>query len=213
MSADNTRTLSVSDINTTINHEPRILDIRLAEALGFHRPADIRPLITRHETALRRFGEVFRTVRKTTSNGGRPGREYWLTKKQALFLCTKSETVNATRVTIEMVEVFDAVTSGKLVRVKEHYRRKPSTMDQVTRPKISPEAMAYAIPYADVLATSEEHLRRYIASTDKPDRGLLFAYFCVVRHNRTKDDKVPAPSRFQGFPADAFTPRQLGRSH
>ena len=48
-----------------------------------------------------------------TSKGGRPGQEYWLNEKQALFLCTKSEAPNAIDITIEMVEVFYGVKSGR----------------------------------------------------------------------------------------------------
>jgi len=106
--------LSISDINTQINGQPRMLDIRLAEALGFSRPRKIRDVISRHLEALERLGEVVCPTSVQTPKGGRPGKEYWLTKKQALYLCTKSETANATEVTIQMVEVFDAVTNGKM---------------------------------------------------------------------------------------------------
>ncbi|ANC91070.1 hypothetical protein A6A40_03665 [Azospirillum humicireducens] len=52
-------TLSPTDIDTTINHEPRIRDLRLAEALGMANPHAIRRLIERHMDALGTFGEVF----------------------------------------------------------------------------------------------------------------------------------------------------------
>ncbi len=45
---------------------------------------------------------------QTSPRGGRPGKAYWLNKKQALYICTKSETDRATEATIQMVEVFDA---------------------------------------------------------------------------------------------------------
>jgi len=45
---------------------------------------------------------------------GRPATEYWLTKKQAAFLAMKSETDQAVDVTIAVIEVFDAATSGRL---------------------------------------------------------------------------------------------------
>lgn len=109
-----TNIISLTDINIEVNHEPRILDIRLAEALGFKRAADIRPLIERHKEALERFGEVFRTARKTTSKGGRPTEENYLNEKQATYICTKSETDNATEIVIHMVEVFYQVRHGQL---------------------------------------------------------------------------------------------------
>lgn len=110
--ATNLIPLSVSDINTTVNHEPRILDVRLAEALGFDRPRDIRKLVERHREGLNRFGEVCATVAQTTRRGGRPGQEFWLNERQALYLCTKSETPNATEITIQMVEIFYRVKNG-----------------------------------------------------------------------------------------------------
>jgi hypothetical protein len=103
--------LSPSDINTVIDGQPRILDVRLAEVLGFSRPRDIRPLIERHRAALERLGRICGTVPQIRGRG-RPATEYWLTKKQAIFITTKAETERATDATIGVVEVFDAVTSG-----------------------------------------------------------------------------------------------------
>lgn len=53
-----TPTLSLSDIDTTISGEPRVLDLRLAEVLGFSQVRDIRKLIERHREVLERFREV-----------------------------------------------------------------------------------------------------------------------------------------------------------
>ncbi|WP_376958165.1 hypothetical protein ABNQ39_14165 [Azospirillum sp. A26] len=107
-----TPTLSLSDIDTTVSGEPRVLDLRLAEVLGFSQVRDIRKLIERHREVLERFGEVCATVAQTSRKGGRPATEFWLTKKQAVYLCTKAETERAITVTIQIVELFDAVTGG-----------------------------------------------------------------------------------------------------
>lgn len=109
-----TNLLSISDINTTINHEPRILDLRLAEALGFEKPRDIRPLIERHKAALERLGQVCRTVRQTSAKGGRPTTETHLNKKQAIYIASKSETANAVDLVIHVIEVFDSATKCQL---------------------------------------------------------------------------------------------------
>ncbi|MGF7178285.1 hypothetical protein [Azospirillum doebereinerae] len=105
-------TLSLADIDTTKNGEPRILDLRLAEVLGFAQVRDIRKLIERHREVLERLGEVCATVAQTSRKGGRPATEFWLTKKQAVYLCTKAETERAITVTIQIVELFDAVTGS-----------------------------------------------------------------------------------------------------
>ncbi len=107
-----TPTLSLSDIDTTVSGEPRVLDLRLAEVLGFSQVRDIRKLIERHREVLERLGEVCATVAQTSRKGGRPATEFWLTKKQAVYLCTKAETERAITVTIQIVELFDAVTGG-----------------------------------------------------------------------------------------------------
>ncbi|RJF83430.1 hypothetical protein D3877_01800 [Azospirillum cavernae] len=103
--------LSLTDIDTTISGEPRILDLRLAEALGFKKPRDIRPLIERHLDALERLGGICRTVRQNPGRG-RPATEFWLTKKQAIYITTKAETDRATDITIAVVELFDAATGA-----------------------------------------------------------------------------------------------------
>ena len=105
---------SPRDINTTINHEPRMQDLRLAEALGFSDIHKIRNLIERHRKSLNRFGELISAMVAENRKRGRPGKEYWLNKKQCLYLCAKSETANATDITIQMVEVFDQVSGGTL---------------------------------------------------------------------------------------------------
>lgn len=90
--------------------EPRVLDIELAEHLGFADPRMIRRLIDRHRDPLSQFGSISVTATENTDplGRGRPGKSYLLNRKQALYLCTKSETPRAAEVTIQMVEVFDA---------------------------------------------------------------------------------------------------------
>jgi hypothetical protein len=107
----NPSALSPADLNT-INDEPRIRDLRLAEALGMKNVHSIRELIERHLDALMTFGEVSRHAEKPTRRGGRPSAgAFYLTKKQALYITAKSDTERAALVTIQMVEVFDAATS------------------------------------------------------------------------------------------------------
>ena len=94
---------TASDINTTVNCEPRIEDVRLAQALGFKRPRDIRKLIERSKTELERFATCATVAHVVRGN---PSTTYYLTEKQAIYLCTKSEAEKAVEVTIQMVEVF-----------------------------------------------------------------------------------------------------------
>lgn len=118
--------LCAADLNTTVNHEPRIMDLRLGEALGFAVPRMIRKLIRRHLATLQAFGEVCAMWNKPTERGGRPGRTYWLNKRQALFITAKSDTERAAHVTVRMVEVFDEVTSGATGAVSGPRRQYPA---------------------------------------------------------------------------------------
>ncbi len=132
--------LSIADLRAT-GGEPRIMDLRLAEALGFERPRNIRKLVERHRIALECFGTIRSTVERILKNkdnsapAGRPAKAYWLNKKQALYICTKSETEKATEATIEMVEVFDAYMSG--VPVRPHTRRRPAPRQQHLLPDLT----------------------------------------------------------------------------
>ena len=104
--------ITSTDLNL-FDDEPRVLDLRLAEALGFGKTMNIRQLIKRNEPELGQYGEVFCTAQKTSPAGGRPGLEYWLNEAQALLVCMFSRTDQAARVRRELVELFMAWRRGK----------------------------------------------------------------------------------------------------
>lgn len=94
------------------NTEPLALDLDLARWLEFSYLYDIRKLIRRYAKEL---GEVFATVAKTPGpEGGRPGKSYYLTEAQALFLAAKSETPKAHQVLKAMIAVFMLARRGLL---------------------------------------------------------------------------------------------------
>lgn len=96
-----------------VEGEPRIRDLDLAERLGFAKPAKIRELIARHEFALLALG-LLPTVGTTHVSNGRTFDAYFLNRKQAIYITTKSETSEATEITIEVIERFDAYDRGGL---------------------------------------------------------------------------------------------------
>lgn len=97
---------------TPVNGEPRVHDLALAEKLGFERPAKIRDMIKRNSTKLLKLG-VLPTVGKTSGDlGGRPTDEFYLNKKQAIFIAMKSETEKAFEVQEDIIRVYDAYMSG-----------------------------------------------------------------------------------------------------
>ncbi len=110
------RAFSPDDIEI-IDNEPRVTDARLAVFLGYARVENLRDLATRHREALERFGEVspHRAGKpQKGTKGGRPSEGLAFNKKQALFLCGKTDLPAGIEMLIAMVEVFDAFTAGRL---------------------------------------------------------------------------------------------------
>lgn len=117
--------LSLSDLNTAIDQEPRIYDLRLAERLGFARPRAIRQIIDRNRVELEAYGPLV-VIEENSPHGvalsphgvalsrrGTLGRVYWLNEGQALVVCMLSKTPNAAAIRFEVIQVFIAFRRGK----------------------------------------------------------------------------------------------------
>ncbi|WP_051013530.1 hypothetical protein [Pararhodospirillum photometricum] len=102
--------LSLSDIDTSAD-EPRILDLRVAERLGYERPRVIRELIERNREELEGYGAL--AVRHGKSRG-QEFEEYRLNEAQALLVCMFSKTPSAAAIRREVIEVFMAWRQGTL---------------------------------------------------------------------------------------------------
>lgn len=105
--------ITVSDLEVR-DGEPRVQDLALARALGFANAHQVRPLIKRHLSALKAFGEVSPTWEKPGSKGGRPSQVFYLNEEQAIFITAKSDTPRAAEITVEMVRVFRAYLKGEV---------------------------------------------------------------------------------------------------
>lgn len=104
--------LSPADISIVAN-DPRILDLRLGDALAFSQPRDIRKLISRNQSELGTYGEICATVSQITPDdetnpkgAGRPGQEFWLNEPQALLICMFARTANAAEVRRALISAF-----------------------------------------------------------------------------------------------------------
>lgn len=119
--------ISLSDI-TPFDDEPRILDVTLAERLGFERDRNIRNIIERNQTELADYGNLLHREAKSRDliGRGRPGRAYYLNEGQALVICALSRTPAAARVRRALIEVFMAFRRGEIVHVREHHRKLPT---------------------------------------------------------------------------------------
>jgi phage anti-repressor protein len=79
-----------------VEGELRILDVELGKRLGFTKPTKIRDAIKRHAFSLGQLGPL-PTVGRVI-NGGE-ATEYYLNRKQAVFITAKSDTPDATAIT------------------------------------------------------------------------------------------------------------------
>lgn len=101
--------------------EPAVQDLRLAELLGYERPANIRNLIKRHLPTLEAMGLVLRRKAPIISGKGRTTivSEYHLNRAQAAFIVAKAGTKIADSLTVKMAEVFALFSEGRLVAADE----------------------------------------------------------------------------------------------
>lgn len=155
--------ITLNDLHV-IDDEPRVQDLRLAEALGFLLPYDIRKVIRRNAAELQRYGAIFATTAKNTDprGRGRPGTEYHLTEGQALLVCMFAETERAADVRQALIEVFMAWRKGQMAPPPATSRRDPA-QDAFSRMSERLAALEVALGFdsrypAERMAVSAAHL-------------------------------------------------------
>lgn len=127
--------ITLEDLNTTINHEPRISHRKIAESLGYNQPHKATHLIERNlsefesyggvSSAMEETGLVSSKVDGTQNKGGRPAKTYYLNEAQAILLCMFSRTEKAAAVRKGVIEVFMAWRRGQLPAVKPVQQKLP----------------------------------------------------------------------------------------
>lgn len=133
-----TARLSIADIVTDNENDPRIEDIKLGQLLQLGRPRDIRATIAANAGELCLYGEILSEQIKTSARGGRPGRCYYLNEPQALLICMWSNTDKAAAVRKMLIDVFMEYRRGKLekpIHVREHDRRTSTKVEDALRLK------------------------------------------------------------------------------
>lgn len=95
--------------------EVRVLDMTLAEKLGFERPRKIRDLIKRHRDALEGIGGLHRRGANPGPKGGRPGTAFFLNEAQAHFITAKAGTKIADIELARVAQVFTEFHRGNLI--------------------------------------------------------------------------------------------------
>jgi hypothetical protein len=95
--------------------EVRVLDLTLAEKLGFSEARMIRKLIRRHAASLEGIGSLGRRVTNPGPKGGRPGTAFYLNEAQAHFITAKADTKLADIELARVAQVFTEYRRGNLI--------------------------------------------------------------------------------------------------
>ena len=88
-----------------IDNEPRIRDIELAERLEMAQPLNIRAVIAANRDELETYGSFHVANENPGTQGGRPGKAYYLNEGQALVICALSRTPKAAQVRKLLIDV------------------------------------------------------------------------------------------------------------
>ena len=130
-----------------IDGEPRILDLRVAERLGFARPRAVRQLIERSKTELESYGFI---ATRCGAYRTRKFTEYWLNEPQALLVCLLSRTEKAAEVRRSLIAVFTAWRRGKLGS-----SRRSADLTRAQRKAIN--SRAWALTREEAQAVFQQH--------------------------------------------------------
>lgn len=180
--------LTLSDL-TPMAGEPRVRDLRLAEALGYDRARDLRKMITRNAAEILTHGPLpqVATMVEIGSAAQRPVDEYHLNEAQALLVCMFARTATAAAVRKQVIEVFLAWRRGALmaedsgrdltVRVLERLEARLSALEatgrQLMQVTADPAASAAALTHAVDVWDGQSKQRRPAFWSDVAVRGLV----------------------------------------
>jgi len=92
--------------------EPRVLDLQVAEVLGFSRNRSIRQMIERNRAELETYGEIATRRGEPAAKGGAPSTIFFLNEGQALVVCALSRTPKAAVVRRALIDAFMAYRQG-----------------------------------------------------------------------------------------------------
>jgi len=143
--------LTVSHLDA-FDGEPRVLDLTVAERLGFLRPRAIRQLIERSKAELESYGLI---ATRCGAYRNRQFTEYWLNEAQALLVCVLSRTEKAAEVRRALIELFTVWRRGQLAQSGQ-----PAVLTRAQLHEINSQAWAIASEVAKV--AFQEHKTRLV---------------------------------------------------
>lgn len=135
--------------------EVRVLDLTLAEKLGFSEVRMIRKLIRRHAASLEAIGSLGRRVTNPGPKGGRPGTAFYLNEAQAHFITAKSDTKLADIELARVAQVFTEYRRGNLI-AKDATAQ--ATLDEIEAKR--QRAYAFYLEEREARDTALRYLRR-----------------------------------------------------
>lgn len=159
---DTKAALTIADLNTEIDAEPRVLDVLLGERLGFARPRKIRDIVARNLVELETYGS---SAPRRGAYRGKDFTEYYLNEPQALLICMFSNTSRAAEVRKMLIDVFMEYRRGKMekpVSVQAHERRTSTRVDDAIRLKKNIDRLERAT--ADIQEIADARQPRYLSA-------------------------------------------------
>ena len=96
-----------------VEEEPRVRDVDLAAQLGMRQARDVRRLIRTHWKKLNEINSVVECAQVHPGNGCE-FTEYFLDRKQALFIAARSKTPQSDNVVVHLADVYDRWRKGTL---------------------------------------------------------------------------------------------------
>lgn len=118
--------LTIADLKVKAG-EPRVLDLRLGELLGFSRAANVRKIIRRNVPELQLHGRLVLHGGASISGKGRVAQvdEFYLNEAQAILVAMFSRTPKAAEVRAQVIAVFLAWRRGEAMPAPTDVRRAP----------------------------------------------------------------------------------------
>jgi len=213
--------LSLTDL-TPITGEPRLRDLRLAEALGFTRRRKIRDLISAHYQELLAYGSLPRIGAMVAAGSGvqRAVEEFWLNEPQCLLICMFAQTDNAAAVRKQAIELFVVWRHGEQVRSSSEdqtvvvLRRLEARLDaleatghRLAKLSVEPYEASLALTHAVELWCEHKRAARPRFWGDTEVRGLVLSTYRQMTIDQARafiserfgDDRTPSRSSIGRF--------------
>ena len=178
--------ISLSDLNTTVNHEPRVSHTLLAEKLGYGNAGDLIQLIERNRPEFEAWGVLPQIEEKPkNAKGGRPKIILFLNEGQAVLATCLSRTPQAIPLRKGIIEVFMAWRSGQLISTTTISPTQQHAIQQAVKAKHEASGNYYAgiwsrfnnhfkiARYSQLPATRFDEALSYIATMPEAEQKAL----------------------------------------